>query len=78
LSLNCRLIDYSQNHITVKIIDNEKGLWGLTGYYGYPNGAGDMLLGISFRPMGIDNFTFPAHGVQERRKEKSEITSNTS
>jgi exonuclease III len=38
-SINCQIIDYSQNHITAEIIDNEKGPWRLTGYYGYPNGG---------------------------------------
>ncbi|KEH36675.1 endonuclease/exonuclease/phosphatase family protein [Medicago truncatula] len=38
-SLNCQIINYSQNHIIVEIIDNEKGPWRLTGYYGYPNGG---------------------------------------
>jgi exonuclease III len=39
LSINCQLIDYSHNHITVEIVDNEKGPWRLTDYYGYPNGG---------------------------------------
>ncbi|KEH25772.1 endonuclease/exonuclease/phosphatase family protein [Medicago truncatula] len=38
-SLNCQLIDYSNNHITIEIIDYNLGPWKLTGYYGYPNGG---------------------------------------
>jgi hypothetical protein len=38
-SLNCQLIDYSNNHITIEIIDANLGPWKLTGYYGYPNGG---------------------------------------
>jgi hypothetical protein len=37
-SLNCNLINYSNNHITIEIIDSILGTWRLTGYYGYPNG----------------------------------------
>jgi len=37
-SLNCNLINYSNNHINVEIIDPILGAWRLTGYYGYPNG----------------------------------------
>jgi exonuclease III len=38
-SLNCQLLDYSQNHISVEVIDTDRGNWRLTGYYGYPNGG---------------------------------------
>jgi len=37
-SINCNLVNYSNNHITVEIIDHILGVWRLTGYYGYPNG----------------------------------------
>jgi hypothetical protein len=37
-TLNCNLINYSNNHITLEIINNVLGTWRLTGYYGYPNG----------------------------------------
>ena len=38
-STNCQILDYSHNHISVQVIDPEKGPWRLTGYYGYPNGS---------------------------------------
>jgi hypothetical protein len=38
-SFNCQVLDYSQNHISIEIIDTDKGNWRLTGYYGYPNGG---------------------------------------
>ena len=38
-SINCQIIDYLNNHITLEIVDDEKGSWQLTGYYGYPNGG---------------------------------------
>jgi len=36
-SFNCQLIDFSNNHITVEIIDTVLGTLRVTGYYGYPN-----------------------------------------
>jgi len=36
-SFNYQLIDFSNNHITVEIIDTILGTWRVTGYYGYPN-----------------------------------------
>ena len=36
-SISRQIVDYSNNHITVEILDDEKGIWRLTGYYGYPN-----------------------------------------
>jgi len=36
-SLNCQLVDFSNNHITVEILDTDLGTWRMTGYYGYPN-----------------------------------------
>jgi exonuclease III len=38
-SHNCQLLDYSQNHISVEVIDIDRGNRRLTGYYGYPNGG---------------------------------------
>jgi len=38
-SSNCTLVDFSNNHITVEIVDFILGPWRLTGYYGYPNGG---------------------------------------
>jgi len=38
-SLHCQLINFSNNHITVEIVNNILGTWRLTGYYGYPNGG---------------------------------------
>jgi len=38
-SLNCQLVDFSNNRITVEIINNVLGTWRITGYYGYPNGG---------------------------------------
>jgi len=38
-SFNCQLIDFSNNHITVEIIDTTLGTWRMTSYYGYPNGG---------------------------------------
>jgi len=37
-SLNCQLVDFSNNHITAEIIDFVLGTWRITNYYGYPNG----------------------------------------
>jgi hypothetical protein len=31
-------VNYSNNHITVEIVNSTLGSWRLTGYYGYPNG----------------------------------------
>jgi len=36
---NCTLVDFSNNHITVEIIDSVLGAWRLTSYYDYPNGS---------------------------------------
>jgi len=36
-SFNCQLIDISNNHITVEIIDTALGTWRVIGYYSYPN-----------------------------------------
>jgi hypothetical protein len=38
-SLNCQLVDFSSNHITVQSTDIVLGIWRLTGYYGYLNGG---------------------------------------
>jgi hypothetical protein len=39
-SLHCQLVNFSSNHITVEIVNNNLGsTWRLTGYYGYPNGG---------------------------------------
>jgi hypothetical protein len=38
-SLDCQVIDYSQNLISVEIIDTNCGNWRLAGDYGYPNGG---------------------------------------
>jgi hypothetical protein len=38
-SLNFQVFDYSQNHISLEIMDTDRGDWRLTGYYGYPNGG---------------------------------------
>jgi len=38
-SFNCQLIDYSNNHIIVEIVDDVLGTWRLNGYYSYPNGG---------------------------------------
>jgi len=37
--LNCQLVNFSSNHITVEIANNTTGNWRVTGYYGYPNGG---------------------------------------
>jgi len=38
-SLHCQLVNFSNNHITVEIVNTTLGLWRLTGYYGFPNGG---------------------------------------
>ena len=38
-SLNCQLVDFSNNHITVEIVITVLGTCRLTGYYDYPNGG---------------------------------------
>jgi exonuclease III len=35
-SFNCSVINYSNNHISVRIDDPAKGSWQFTGYYGFP------------------------------------------
>lgn len=35
-SFKCRIINYSMNFINVEVSDNDRGLWRLTGFYGYP------------------------------------------
>ena len=36
-SFNCSISNYSFNHIDAEIVENDKGTWRLTGYYGFPN-----------------------------------------
>ena len=36
-AFNYQLIEFSNNHITVEIIDTLLGTWRVTGYYGYLN-----------------------------------------
>jgi hypothetical protein len=38
-SLNCQVLDYSQNHISIEVVDSDRGNWRLIGYYGYPKGG---------------------------------------
>jgi len=38
-SLQCQLVNFSNNHITVEIVNSTLGTWRLTGYYGFPNGG---------------------------------------
>jgi hypothetical protein len=38
-SFNCQLIDFSNNHVTIEIVDSVHGTWRMTGYYGYPDGG---------------------------------------
>lgn len=38
-SVNCSIIGYSQNFVNMEIIDNNKGVWRLIGFYGYPERA---------------------------------------
>lgn len=38
-TVNCQIVNYSNNHISLDVIDNDLGVWRLTGYYGYPNGG---------------------------------------
>jgi hypothetical protein len=48
-SINCNVLDYSQNHISLEIVDTNRGNWRLTGFYGYPNSqwtAATRLLGF--------------------------------
>jgi hypothetical protein len=45
---NCNIVNYSNNHISVDVIDVVHGPWRLTGYYRYPEGVVDVLRGISF------------------------------
>lgn len=35
-SFNCRITSYSSNYIDMEVIDDSKGVWRLTGFYGYP------------------------------------------
>jgi hypothetical protein len=38
-SIDCSVLDYSQNHISIEIVDTNRGNWRLTGFYGFPNGG---------------------------------------
>jgi hypothetical protein len=38
-SIKCQIVDYLNNHITIDILKDGKGIWRLTSYYGYPNGS---------------------------------------
>jgi len=38
-TFNCQIVNFTNNHITVDIVDPTRGLWKLTGYYRYPNGG---------------------------------------
>jgi hypothetical protein len=51
-SFNCTVINYSNNHISVRIDDHAMGPWQFTGYYGFPEGgrrrnAWDYLHGLA-------------------------------
>lgn len=47
-TFDCHLVDYSNNHISVDVVDPVHGMWKLTGYYGTPRGDVGKLRGISF------------------------------
>jgi hypothetical protein len=47
-SIDCSILDYSQNHISVEISDTNRGNWRLTGFYGYPNGDNVVPHGIFY------------------------------
>jgi len=57
-SLNCQLVDFSNNHITVELNEISLGTWRLTGYYGYPNG-GRRTAAWNFLRHLSDQFTGP-------------------
>jgi hypothetical protein len=38
-TFNCSVINYSQNHIDVEVVDSGHGNWRLTCYYGFPEGG---------------------------------------
>ncbi|CAJ2669983.1 unnamed protein product [Trifolium pratense] len=38
-SIQCNITNFSSNHINVEITDTQRGMWRLTGFYGYPEGA---------------------------------------
>jgi len=38
-NLNCRITNYSKNHVDVEVTDNIRGSWRLTGFYGFPEGG---------------------------------------
>jgi len=50
-SFNSQLIDFSNNHITIKIIDTVLGTWRITRYYGYPNGGRRTATGNFLRQL---------------------------
>lgn len=35
-SSNCTILNYSMNFINMEVVDNSKGVWRITGFYGYP------------------------------------------
>lgn len=35
-SLNCKILNHSQNHIDMQVNEGSRGLWRLTCFYGYP------------------------------------------
>ncbi|XP_039687081.1 uncharacterized protein [Medicago truncatula] len=55
---SCNLVDFSNNHITVEIIDSVLGPWRLTCYYGYPNG-GRRIPAWNFLRQLANQFTGP-------------------
>ncbi|CAJ2632963.1 unnamed protein product [Trifolium pratense] len=38
-SLKCQIMNYSLNHVDIEVIDDSRGMWRLTGFYGFPEGG---------------------------------------
>ena len=57
-SLQCQLVNFSNNHITVEIVNSTLGTWRLTGYYGFPNG-GHRLVAWNFLRQLSTQFSGP-------------------
>jgi hypothetical protein len=35
-SFHCTVTNFSSNHVDVEVVDNDRGNWRLTGFYGFP------------------------------------------
>ncbi|MCH83167.1 endonuclease/exonuclease/phosphatase family protein [Trifolium medium] len=38
-TLKCQIMNYSLNHVDIEIVDDLRGNWRITGFYGFPEGG---------------------------------------